>query len=343
LNEWADRFPPNTTVLPLELVVSREAHPTNRDVRVALNFDTSFRFDRESAMLPNSPLPVSGLGLAYRVEAIVDEVAPGGPAATAVTAPGEVPSGFFHRLKRSVGIEGREVAPGGEPRPLQPNDLIIAVRTKATDENGAAVPGPWKDDLKADQWASVDTIYQLTGAELDVRVRRNNSEEFTVTLKGRPSAEWALDDRGLIFQPDFQVQRAAGVWDAVDLGARRTVRFIKTVYMNLYGYVNGRISVKTLSGPLTIANVSYKLAGEDFWQFLLFLGMISVNLAVVNFLPIPVLDGGHMVFLVYEKVTGKPVPERLFAILLYAGLFLLLCLMGFVLFLDAGRLFFGMF
>ena len=67
--------------------------------------------------------------------------------------------------------------------------------------------------------------------------------------------------------------------------------------MNLYAMIFGRVSAKTMSGPLTIANVSYRFAGEDFWQFLLFIGMISVNLAVVNFLPIPVLDGGHMVFL----------------------------------------------
>ena len=66
-----------------------------------------------------------------------------------------------------------------------------------------------------------------------------------------------------------------------------------------------------MSGPLTIASVSYKIAGEDFWQYLLFLGLISVNLAVVNFLPIPVLDGGHMVFLLLEKALGRPVPERL--------------------------------
>jgi regulator of sigma E protease len=71
--------------------------------------------------------------------------------------------------------------------------------------------------------------------------------------------------------------------------------------------------------------------------------MISVNLAVVNFLPVPVLDGGHMVFLILEKILGRPVPERVFAFAMYAGLFLILCLMVYVLFLDAGRLFFGMF
>ena len=55
--------------------------------------------------------------------------------------------------------------------------------------------------------------------------------------------------------------------------------------------------------------MSYKFAGEDFWQFLLFLGMISVNLAVVNFLPIPVLDGGHMVFLILEKILAARCPS----------------------------------
>ena len=121
------------------------------------------------------------------------------------------------------------------------------------------------------------------------------------------------------------------------------MRFVREVYLNLYSMIFGRVSGKTLSGPLTIATVSYRFAGEDFWQFLLFLGMISVNLAVVNFLPIPVLDGGHMVFLFLEKILGRPVPERVFAFAMYTGLFLILSLMVFVLFLDVKRLFFGWF
>ena len=120
-------------------------------------------------------------------------------------------------------------------------------------------------------------------------------------------------------------------------------RFIQEVYMNLYAMIFGRVSAKTMSGPLTIANVSYRFAGEDFWQFLLFIGMISVNLAVVNFLPIPVLDGGHMVFLILEKILGRPVPERVFAFAMYLGLAMILSLMIFVITLDIRRLFFGWF
>ena len=71
-------------------------------------------------------------------------------------------------------------------------------------------------------------------------------------------------------------------------------------------------------------------------RLLLFLTMLSANLAVINFLPIPVLDGGHMVFLLYELIRGKPPSEHVVGILSYVGLVLLLSLMLFVFGLDLG-------
>ncbi|MCX7417558.1 MAG: site-2 protease family protein, partial [Planctomycetia bacterium] len=71
-------------------------------------------------------------------------------------------------------------------------------------------------------------------------------------------------------------------------------------------------------------------------RLLLFLTMLSANLAVVNFLPIPVLDGGHMIFLAYEWVRGKPPSEGVVAVLSYVGLALILSLMLFVFGLDLG-------
>src|SRR5207237_3629794 len=100
----------------------------------------------------------------------------------------------------------------------------------------------------------------------------------------------------------------------------------------------GRISTDQMGGPLTIGVVAYRIAGVDFWEFLFFLGLISVNLAVINFLPIPVLDGGHFVFLCYEKLRGKPASEGVRVGATYAGLALILCLMVFVLYLDISRL-----
>ncbi|MDY3561693.1 site-2 protease family protein [Gemmata sp. JC673] len=308
LNQWANGL---SGPVAVELVVLREDAASHTDVskRLKVEFDPSYRFDRESCTLPNSPIPISGLGLAYWVDAGIDEVAPGGPAAAAG---------------------------------VQRDDVIVAVRFKSRDAAGNLKAGEWKEDLKSYQWASAESAYQAGPPELDIRVKRGEEvKEFTLT--GAEHKDFPTDDRGLIFQTENQVQKAADVGDAIRLGAQRTTRFIKVVYMNLYAMAFGRVSVKTMSGPLTIATVSYRFAGEDFWQFLLFLGMISVNLAVVNFLPIPVLDGGHMVFLLLEKVLGRPVPERLFAVAMYTGLFLILSLMVFVIAMDVRRLFFGWF
>jgi regulator of sigma E protease len=314
LRKWADGFPPEKRagLPPVDLVVLRTVDHAPRRVLLPLPFDDSFRFDREVIGLPNTPLPVPGLGLAYRVVARVVDVRPGGPA---------------------DGV-------------LKPDDAVKAVRFKTLAADGSVKPGDW-DDVKPGQWAYLDAAIQSRPPfEVDLRVERaGQPAPVEVTVKGRPDPAWPTEDRdrGLIFRQDFRTQTAENVGDAVVLGAYRTVRFVREVYMNLYGIIAGRISGKVLSGPLTIATVSYRFAGEDIWRFLLFMGMISVNLAVVNFLPIPVLDGGHMVLLILEKVLGRPVPERVFAIAMYTGLALILALMVSVIVLDVRRLFFGWF
>ncbi len=308
LKKWADRWvghEPADLTVKLE-VLRQEGHQENKPVELTLTYDLKFRNDHEVVVLPNGPEALGGLGLAYWVETLVDEVDPNGPAA------------------------GK----------LHPKDLITAIRFKTLDDAGNLKPGNWVD-IKDNQWASAEFEFQkVPPFEIDLKVKRGEETVEVTDLRGREDKNWPTDDRGLILQPDFRIQKAGDLGDALALGAYRTVRFIKEVYMNLYGMIFGRISAKTMSGPLTIANVSYKFAGEDFWQFLLFLGMISVNLAVVNFLPIPVLDGGHMVFLILEKILGRPVPERIFAFAMYTGLFLILGLMVFVLTLDINRLFF---
>src|SRR5690606_36754357 len=101
-----------------------------------------------------------------------------------------------------------------------------------------------------------------------------------------------------------------------------------------------RISVKTLGGPIEIATRSFAMA-RDPWILTLWLGLISVNLAVVNFLPIPILDGGHMVFLIYEKLRGKPPSEPVRAVATYIGLVIIASLMIFLFYQDIGRLWRG--
>src|SRR5205807_8813079 len=105
------------------------------------------------------------------------------------------------------------------------------------------------------------------------------------------------------------------------------------------GLATRRVPLDNLGGPMLIANVAWRIAGYDFWEFVFFLGLISVNLAVVNFLPIPVLDGGHMVFLCYEKLRGRPANETVRVVATYAGLALILSLFVFVTWNDFMRFF----
>src|SRR5207237_2444121 len=117
-------------------------------------------------------------------------------------------------------------------------------------------------------------------------------------------------------------------------------KFIKRIYLSLRSMMTSRISPKQIGGPIEIAKQAFA-AAEDIWVFLLFMGMISVNLAVVNFLPIPLLDGGHMVFLIYEKLRGRPASEQVRTIAAYIGLALLLALMIYVIVvLEIPRFFF---
>lgn len=108
------------------------------------------------------------------------------------------------------------------------------------------------------------------------------------------------------------------------------------VYRFLQKLWSRQISARLLGGPMSILQQAGRSAEEGFSALLLFLTMLSANLAVVNFLPIPVLDGGHMVFLLYEWVTGRPPSERVVIALSYLGLILILSLMFWVFGLDLG-------
>jgi regulator of sigma E protease len=98
--------------------------------------------------------------------------------------------------------------------------------------------------------------------------------------------------------------------------------------------VTGKVPIQFLGGPVRIVQAASSQAAEGVPAFLLFLTLLSANLAVINFLPIPALDGGHMMFLAAEAVRGKPVDENWQIRLTMAGVLGLLCLMAFVIIND---------
>jgi regulator of sigma E protease len=103
--------------------------------------------------------------------------------------------------------------------------------------------------------------------------------------------------------------------------------------------VIGEASVKNLSGPLTIADYAGKSASLGLTQYLLFLALISVSLGVLNLLPLPVLDGGHLMYYLWEAVTGRSVSDAWMERLQRGGVAVLLVMMSIALFNDVARLF----
>lgn len=255
----------------------------------------------------NTPTAISGLGLAYYVETTLDGVAPGSAAAAAG---------------------------------LNPGDVVTEVRFKDQDAAGVVSDEKWMPVGQSQGVILHHLMQNLAVTDLTLKVKQGGTTEKEVALTTAPDPTWPAVHRGLRFPFDSRIQKATDPWDALQMGLHRTWRTVKVIYQTLYATVFRQISTRTLSGPLSIANASYKIVGYDIWQFIIFIGLININLAIVNFLPIPLLDGGHMVFLLYEKIRGKPAPDKVVEWSLYVGLAAILCLMVFVIFLDVRRLFF---
>jgi regulator of sigma E protease len=164
---------------------------------------------------------------------------------------------------------------------------------------------------------------------LDVRWRAPDGTEHTAALT--PAAVQQPGNPGLIGLTEVtRVVQEKDVVAAVILGVQRTDRWVKRILNTLGSLVTGRVSATNLSGPVAIAKITYKTAETGLGEFLLFLGFISMNLAVLNLLPIPMLDGGQLAMITAERIRGRPLPESVQAGLQWAGLIMLLALMVFV-------------
>ena len=203
---------------------------------------------------------------------------------------------------------------------------------KAAAQNGLEISS------KSPSWPYIVSVMQQVpeGTKMQLEVEAADGVQREVELLPVDSQVQFVVDRGLVFEPVYKVVRADSFLAALKQGSRKAYEDLSLVYRFLQKLTSNQISPRLLGGPIEIAKQAGKSAEEGFGRLLLFLTMLSANLAVVNFLPIPVLDGGHMVFLVYEWVRGKPPSEGVVVVLSYLGLALILTLMLFVFGLDLG-------
>ena len=257
------------------------------------------------------PMAAESIGLAYQVTRTVRDVVPNGAAANAGIQAGDTMVGVsFH--SDDPDDPAKEIFEGG-------NEFTLS------------------DD--GFDWMFVFSRLQWLGPKAVVTLNyERGQEQRTVELHPEPTNEFN-PERGIAFQIKQEIYEAESWAEALSLGYRQTKEDAVRVATFLKKLVTGGLSPMNLGGPLSIAVVAGSEASQGLPRLLMFLTFLSANLAVLNFLPIPALDGGHMLFLIAEGVRGKPVDERTQIALTLAGVACLLGLMIFVFGLDIHRLF----
>ena len=193
-----------------------------------------------------------------------------------------------------------------------------AARAAAVGKNGTAVNGPQR-------W----------------QVLRNNQPlmlQVSPELKQEGGATVSRIGAYVGAPPEFVTVRYGPV-DGLWQGAVRTWEVSLLTLRMMGKMVIGEASLKNLSGPLTIADYAGKSASLGWSAYLLFLALISVSLGVLNLLPLPVLDGGHLMYYLWEAITGRSVSDAWMDRLQRGGVAILLGMMSIALFNDVTRLF----
>ena len=241
-------------------------------------------------------------------------------------------------LFRTIGIVGPfstpaigEVLSGGaaEKAGLRDGDIVRQVGAQKI-VDGQQLRQLIRSSVVKDQ--AVTAVWKVSrhGSEIDLTVTPEVFQENEIMV-GKIGAYVGT-------MPE-QVMVRYGAVDGLWRGVTRTWE-VSALTLNMMGkMLVGDASLKNLSGPLTIADYAGKSASLGLNQYLLFLALISVSLGVLNLMPLPILDGGHLMYYLWEGVTGKPVSDVWMERLQRGGVSILLVMMSIALFNDIVRLF----
>ena len=231
-------------------------------------------------------------------EPVLGEVMAGGPAATAGLLPGD-------RVLRADGVAVEDAH-------------SLRERIRASVSGGQPVTMRWTVE-RAGQVREIDVTPRLVGG-------------------GAPTAPAVGRVDAYIGQPAQTVLVRLGPWDGLIAGAAKTWEMSALTVRMIGRMLIGEASVRNLSGPLTIADYAGQSVQQGLAYYLAFLALVSVSLGVLNLLPLPMLDGGHLMYYLFEAVTGRPVPDRWLERLQRGGIAVLLVMMSVALFNDVARL-----
>lgn len=235
--------------------------------------------------------------------------------------------------------------------PMQPTALLEV--GQIVEGGAAASAGLQIDDkllaaagVQLQSWQQlVEIIQNNPGKPLPLLIERQGSEQLITVTPDRREMPDGFHQGYLGLAPKVQplpaemfLEQRYGPVEAIWQGTIRTWQLIELSFSMIEKLIFGDVSVKHLSGPISIAQGAGNSADLGLIAFLSFLALISVNLGVVNLLPLPILDGGHLMYLVVELLTGKPVSEKAQETGFKIGAFVLLMLMGIALLNDISRL-----
>ncbi len=286
---------------PMQLQLSDANGRANRQVRLGL--DELGAQEMDAALMKRI-----GLGAAFG-EPVLGEVKAGGPAAAA----------GLRSADRVLRVDGQPVADAQALR----ERIRSAVQSNA---NGAAAQSTASQDATAQPMVwQVQRGGQLLDIAITPRVVRDGDRSV-----GRVDA--------FIGTPPAMVKVQLGPLEGLSQGFARTWEVSALTVRMMGRMLIGQASLKNLSGPLTIADVAGQSVQQGLAYYLGFLALVSVSLGVLNLLPLPMLDGGHLMYYLFEGLTGRPVSDRWLERLQRGGIAVLLLMMSVALFNDVARL-----
>ncbi len=232
---------------------------------------------------------------------------------------------------------------GGKVLPVVEAVVPSSASEKAGLQIGDRIKGV--DGEAITEWAQfVERVQQSPAQPLQVTVERGGSE-MTLTLtpdgkkvKGQLVGFVGLSPQLVPLPDEYRTLLQYGPLQALWHGVQKTWSLITLTFDMIGKLIGGIVSLDNLSGPISIAKGAGSSADYGLVYFLGFLALISVNLGIINLFPLPVLDGGHLVYFLIEAVTGKPVSEKIQEVGFRIGAAILMLLMGIALFNDFARL-----